>query len=66
VNKTGTKKDKNKRHFEERNGVCSMFKILSAYICLKKYIKCNIWRVAIRPSYIKDAGFLRVKRKGMV
>jgi hypothetical protein len=28
---------------------------------LKKYIKCNIWRVAIRPSYIKDAGFLKFK-----
>jgi len=26
---------------------------------LKKYIKCNIWRVAVRPSYIKDARFLK-------
>jgi hypothetical protein len=38
-----------------------MFKILSTYICLKKYIKCNIWRVAVRPSYIWDARFLKVK-----
>jgi hypothetical protein len=37
-----------------------MFKILSTYICLKKYIKCNIWMVAVPPSYIKDAGFLKV------
>ena len=37
-----------------------MFKILSTYICLKKYIKCNIWRVAARPSYIQDARFLKV------
>jgi len=29
-----------------------MFKILSTYICWKKYTKCNIWRVAVRPSYI--------------
>ena len=39
-----------------------MFKILSTYICWKKiYIKCNIWRVAVRPSYIEDARFLKVK-----
>jgi hypothetical protein len=38
-----------------------MFKILSTYIFLKKYIKCNIWRVEVRPSCIKDAGFLKVK-----
>jgi hypothetical protein len=38
-----------------------MFKILSTYICWKKYIKCNMWRVAVRPSYIEDAGFLKVK-----
>ena len=36
-----------------------MFKILSTYICWKKiYIKCNIWRVAVRPSYIWDARLL--------
>ena len=37
-----------------------MFKILSTYICWKKYIKCNIWRVAVRTSYIQDAWFLKV------
>jgi len=38
-----------------------MFKILSTYICgKKKYIKCNIWRAAVRPSYIEDARFLKV------
>jgi len=43
----------NKRHFEEKNRrVGSMFKILITYICWKKYIKCNIWRVTVRPSYI--------------
>ena len=26
----------------------------------KIYIKCNIWRVAVRPSYIWDARFLKV------
>ena len=25
------------------------------------YIKCKIWRVAVRPSYIQDARFLKVK-----
>ena len=37
-----------------------MFKILSTYICWKKYIKCNIWSVAVLPSYIQDARFLKV------
>jgi malate synthase len=27
----------------------------------KKHIKCNIWRVAVHPSYIQDARFLKVK-----
>jgi hypothetical protein len=27
----------------------------------KNYIKCNIWRVAVGPSYILDARFLKVK-----
>jgi len=27
----------------------------------KKYIKCNIWRIAVRPSFILDARFLKVK-----
>ena len=40
-----------------------MFKILSTYICLKKYIKCNIWRVAVRPPYIQDGRFLKVKKQ---
>jgi hypothetical protein len=37
-----------------------MFKILSTYSCLKKYIKYKIWGVAVRPSYILDARFLKV------
>jgi len=36
----------------EKRRVCSMFKILSTYICWKKYIKCIVWRVVVRPSYI--------------
>ena len=39
-----------------------MFKILYLYL-LKKYIKCNIWRVAVRPFYIWDARFLKVKQE---
>jgi len=27
----------------------------------KIYIKCNSWRVAVRPSYIQNARFLKVK-----
>jgi hypothetical protein len=38
-----------------------MFKILSTNICLKKYVKWNIWKVVVRPSYIEDARFLKVK-----
>jgi hypothetical protein len=38
-----------------------MFKILSTYSRGKKYIKCNIWSVAVRLSYIQDARFLKVK-----
>jgi hypothetical protein len=30
-----------------------------------KYIKCNIWRVAVRPSYIWDARFLKVNEGKM-
>ena len=33
---------------------------------LKKYIKCNIWGVAARPSCIWDARLLKVKEKGAV
>jgi hypothetical protein len=28
---------------------------------LKEYINCNIWRVAVLPSYMWDARFLKVK-----
>jgi len=38
--------------WREKRRVYSMFKILSIYSCWKKYIKCNIWRAAVRPSYI--------------
>jgi hypothetical protein len=51
----------NKWHFEEKKRrVCSLFKILSTYICWREYIKCNIWWVAVRPCYIYDARFLKV------
>jgi hypothetical protein len=38
-----------------------MFKIVDTYICWKKYIKWNIWTVAVRPSHIEDARFLKIK-----
>jgi hypothetical protein len=38
-----------------------MFKILILIFVEKKYIKCNILRVAVCPSYIWDARFLKVK-----
>jgi len=66
VNNTGTKKKIalwNKRHFEEKNGECAACLKYSVLIFVgKKYIKCNIWRVAVRPSCIWDARFLKVKR----
>ena len=37
-----------------------MFKILGTYISGNIYIKCKIWRVAVRLSYIQDARFLKV------
>ena len=43
----------NKRHFEEKNGeraACLKYPVL--IFAEKKYIKCNIWRVAVRPPYI--------------
>jgi hypothetical protein len=48
--------------WKEKRRVCSMFKILSTYISWKKkkYIKCNIWRVTVHPSYVWDARFLKV------
>jgi hypothetical protein len=44
---------RNKRHFEEKNGefaVCLKYSVL--IFVGKKYIKCNMWRVAVRPSSI--------------
>jgi len=50
-----------KRHFEEENGECAACLKYSVLIVVeKKYIKCNIWRVAVRLSYIWDARFLKV------
>jgi len=31
----------------------------------KKYIKCNIWRAAVHPSYIEDARFLKVNENSV-
>jgi hypothetical protein len=43
----------NKGHFEEKNGECAACLKYSELIFVeKKYIKCNVWRVAVRPSYI--------------
>ena len=44
----------NKQHFEEKNGECAACLKYSVLIFVEKniYIKCNIWRVAVRPSYI--------------
>ena len=53
---------RNKRHFEEKNGECAACLKYSVLISVEKiYIKCNIWKVAVRPSYIQDAQFLKVK-----
>jgi hypothetical protein len=44
---------RNKRHFEEKNGECAACLKYSVLIFVEKiYIKCNMWRVAVRPSYI--------------
>jgi hypothetical protein len=54
----------NERHFEEKNRECAACLKYSLLIVVEKiyiYIKCNMWRVAIRPSYIQDARFLKVK-----
>jgi len=51
----------NKKHFEEKNGeraACLKYSVL--IFVEKKNIKCNIWREAVRPSYIWDARFLNV------
>ena len=51
----------NKQHFEEKNGECAACLKYSVLIFVgKKYIKCNIWRVAVCPSHIQDAQFLKV------
>jgi len=43
----------NKRHFEEKNWECAACLKNSVLIFVEKiYIKCNIWRVVVRPSYI--------------
>jgi len=55
VNNTGTKKVAlwNKRHFEKKNGECAACLKYSVLIFVEeKYRKCNIWRVAVRPSCI--------------
>jgi hypothetical protein len=51
----------NKRHFEEKNVECAACLKYSVLIVVEKYIKCNIRRVAVRPCYIYDARFLKVK-----
>jgi hypothetical protein len=55
-----------KRHFEEKNGECAACLKYSVCIFVEKkiYIKCNIWRVAVRPSWIWDARFLKVNSAG--
>jgi hypothetical protein len=53
---------RNKRHFKDKNGQCAASLKYSVFIFVeKKYIKCKTWRVAVRPSYIEDARFLKVK-----
>jgi hypothetical protein len=43
----------NKRHFEEKTGECAACLKYSVLIVVEKiYIKCNIWRVAVSPSYM--------------
>jgi hypothetical protein len=57
VNNTGTKKValRNEQHFEEENGECASCLKYSVLIFVeKKYIECNIWSVAVCPSYIWD------------
>jgi hypothetical protein len=53
----------NKRHFGKKNGECAACLKCSVLLFVEKiYIKCNIWRVAVRPSYIQDARFLKVNK----
>jgi len=57
----------NKRHFEEKNGECTACLKYSVLIFVEKiYIKCNIWRVAVCPSYIWDARFLKVNIRSLI
>jgi hypothetical protein len=52
----------NKRHFEAKNEECAACLKYSVLIFVEKiYTKCDIWRVAVRPSYIWDARLLKVK-----
>jgi hypothetical protein len=56
----------NKTHFEEKNGECAAYLKYSVIIFVEqKYIKCNIWRVAVRPSSIWDARFLKVNTSNL-
>jgi hypothetical protein len=51
----------NKQHFEEKNeefAACLKYSVL--IFVDKIFKKCNTWRVAVRPSYIKDPRFLKV------
>jgi hypothetical protein len=44
---------RNKKHFEEKNGECAAcLKYSVLGVVEKKYIKCNIWRLAVGPSCI--------------
>jgi hypothetical protein len=46
-----------------KNGECAACLKYSVLIFVEKiYIKCNTWRVAVCPSYIQDARFLKVKK----
>jgi hypothetical protein len=57
----------NKWHFEEKNRECAACLKYSVLIFVEKiYIKCNIWRVAVRPSYIEDARLLKIKNCGVI
>jgi hypothetical protein len=49
----------------KKNVDCAACLKYSILIVVKKYVKCNIWRVAARPSYIQDARFLKVNCHGV-
>jgi hypothetical protein len=49
---------------KRKNGECAACSKYSVLIVVEKiYIKCNIWRVVVGPSYIWDAGFLKVNKE---